>query len=222
MSAQDKESTNISRKPSIVPDTAGSRKKSIAPGSSRKQSIAVPKSAVPEQTKVDEEPKEVVRKPHVVPPGMEEFTICCPPGLYRMFFTGATQTAFNIRSEEDITQEDNIRTIQKAQILEDIYKKNVGSDFTQVRKLVEDYPEEDILCIYDYDFQFDKNYYLCLDLSLKEIILNPPIVLPPDPVREPPKYIPPTSKRWVSHGSEIEIDEQNFTYRRPLVQDIFI
>jgi len=202
---------------SIAPDTAGSRKKSIAPGSSRKQSIAPPKSAMPEQPKVDEEYKET-RKPHVVPPGMEEYTICCPPGLYRMFFTGATQTAFNIRSEEDITQEDNIRTINKTQILEDVYKKNVGSDFTQVRKLVEDYPEEEILCIYDYDFQFDKNYYLCLDLSLKEIILNPPVVLPPDPVREPPKYIPPTSKPWVSQGSEIEINEQNFNYRRPLVK----
>ncbi len=103
---------------------------------------------------------------------MEEFTQCCPPGLYRLFFTGATQAAFNIRSEEDIHQEDNIKTIMKSQILEDIYKKNIGSDFSPVRKQVEEYPEEEILVIYDYDFQFDKNYYLCLDLDLKEIILN--------------------------------------------------
>ena len=103
---------------------------------------------------------------------MEEFTQCCPPGLYRLFLTGATQTAFNIRSEEDIHQEDNIRTIMKAQILEDIYRKNIGSDFSPVRKQIEEYPEEEILVIYDYDFQFDKNYYLCLDLDLKEIILN--------------------------------------------------
>ena len=103
---------------------------------------------------------------------MDEYTICCPPGLYRMFFTGATQNLFNIRSEEDITQEDNIKTISKTEILEDIYKKNVGSDFSPVKKLVEDYPEEDILVMYDYDFQFDKNYYLCLHLDLKDIILD--------------------------------------------------
>lgn len=109
---------------------------------------------------------------------MDEYTVCCPPGLYRMFFTGATQTAFNVRSEEDITQEDNIKPITKTQILEDIYKRNVGSDFSPLRKLVEEYPEEEILCIYDYDFQFDKNYYVCLDLDLKDKIMNVSLILP--------------------------------------------
>lgn len=147
---------------------------------SRKQStVGAPKSAA--QPKEEEaqpdlvEIKEVVkavRTPHKIPPGMDEYTQCCPPGLYRMFFTGATQNAFSIVGEEDITQEENIKTINKQAILEDIYKKNVGSDFSPVRKLVEDYPEEDILVIYDYDFQFDKNYYLCLDLDLKDIILD--------------------------------------------------
>lgn len=161
----------------------GSRKPSIAPSQSamsRKQStIGAPKSAAapkeeeekPEAVEVKEVSK-IVRTPHKVPPGMDEYTQCCPPGLYRMFFTGATQNAFNIVGEEDITQEDNIKTINKQAILEDVYKKNVGSDFSPVRKLVEDYPEEDILVIYDYDFQFDKNYYLCLDLDLKDIILD--------------------------------------------------
>ena len=103
---------------------------------------------------------------------MDEYTQCCPPGLYRLFFTGSTQQAFNIRSEEDITQEENIRTISKQQILDDIYHKKIGSDFSPVKKLVEDYPEDEILVIYDYEFQFDKNYYLCLDLDLKAIILT--------------------------------------------------
>lgn len=206
-------------------ENAGSRKQSVNPSQagSRKASVAAPKSAKPvEEPPKTEEPEEIkekpVRTPHKVPPGMEEYTPCCPPGLYRMFFTGATQNAFNIRSEEDITQEENILTITKTQILEDVYKKNVGSDFSPVRKLVEEYPEEDILVIYDFDFQFDKNYYLCLDLDLKDIILDPPMVLPPDPVREPPKYVPPVSKPWVSQGSEKEINEENFRYQRPLLK----
>ncbi len=43
-------------------------------------------------------------------------------------------------------------------------------------------------------------------------------MLPPDPVREPPKYIPPVSKPWVSQGSEKEINEMSFTPRRPLLK----
>ena len=103
---------------------------------------------------------------------MDEYTQQCPPGLYRIFLTGSTQTAFNIRSEEDVTQEDSIRTIQKQPILDDIMKRQAGSDFHPLKKFVEEYPEEDILIIYDYEFQFDKNYYLCLSLELKYFIEN--------------------------------------------------
>jgi hypothetical protein len=84
--------------------------------------------------------------------------------------SGNTQTAFNVRSEEDITQEDNVKTINKQQVLDDIYKKQVGSDFHPLRKYIEEYPEEEILIVYDYEFQYDKNFYLCLNTDLKAII----------------------------------------------------
>jgi hypothetical protein len=82
------------------------------------------------------------------------------------------QQQLNIRSDEDVTQEDNIRTITKQVMLDDIYKKQVASDFSPVRKQLEEYPEEDVLIAYDYDFQYDKNFYICLNTELREIINN--------------------------------------------------
>lgn len=46
--------------------------------------------------------------------------------------------------------------------------------------------------------------------------------MPPEPPKEPPKYVPPVSKPWVSQGSEKEIDEGNYVDKRPLVWFIFI
>ena len=43
------------------------------------------------------------------------------------------------------------------------------------------------------------------------------MILPPEPIKEPPKYVPPVPKTWVSFGSQKEIDESNFDERRPLV-----
>jgi hypothetical protein len=43
------------------------------------------------------------------------------------------------------------------------------------------------------------------------------MILPPEPIKEPPKYMPPVPKTWVSQGSSREIDESNFDERRPLV-----
>jgi hypothetical protein len=43
------------------------------------------------------------------------------------------------------------------------------------------------------------------------------MILPPEPIKEPPKYMPPVPKTWVSQGSSKEIDESNFDERRPLV-----
>ena len=77
-----------------------------------------------------------------------------------------------MRSEEDVTQEDNIKIIQKQQIMDDLVKRQAGSDFHPIKKQIEEYPEEDILIIYDYEFQYDKNYYLCLNLELKYFIEN--------------------------------------------------
>ena len=103
---------------------------------------------------------------------MDEFTVDCPPGLFKIFVTSQTQKAFNIKTEEDVTQEENIKLLKKQAIIEDIGARNAVSDFSPLKKLIEEYPDEDILVIYDYEFQHDKNFYICLSTDLKEFIEN--------------------------------------------------
>lgn len=103
---------------------------------------------------------------------MDEYTVDCPPGLYRLFITRQTQQIFNLKTEEDVTQEDNIKSVKKQSILDDIANRHALSDFSPLKKQIEDYPDEDIYVIYDYEFQHDKNFYLCLDTDLKEFIEN--------------------------------------------------
>lgn len=103
---------------------------------------------------------------------MDEYTVGCPTGLYRLFLTNATQTLFNLRTDDDVTQEDSIRTIPKQQIIDDISKKMAGSDFHPLKQQIEDYQSDDITIVYDYEFQHDKNFYICLCNELKELINN--------------------------------------------------
>ncbi len=101
------------------------------------------------------------------PNPLEEYMKDCPTGLYRLFLTNATQTLFNLKSDEDITQEDNIRVIPRQQILDDLSKRNAGSDFHPLKQLIEDFQSDEVSVIYDYDFQYDKNFYICLNNDLK-------------------------------------------------------
>lgn len=103
---------------------------------------------------------------------MDEYTKGCPPGLYRIYLTPSSQQAYNLRMDEDVTQEDNIRTIQKQQIIDDIGKREAGSDFHPIKQFLESYPEEDVRIIYDYEFTYDKNFFICLSKELREIIDN--------------------------------------------------
>jgi len=147
---------------------------------------------------------------------IDEYTRGCPPGLYRIYLTPTSQQTYNLRMDEDVTQEDNIRTIQKQLIIDDISKREAGSDFHPIKQFLESYQNEEVTIIYDYEFTYDKNFLICLTKELKEIIDNPPIILPPETQKEPPKYMPPVSKPWVTFGSEKEIDEERFVNRRPL------
>lgn len=79
---------------------------------------------------------------------------------------------FNIKTEEDVTQEDNIRSLKKQAILDDISTRHAVSDFSPLKKQIEDYPEDEILVVYDYEFQHDKNFLICLDTEIKEFINN--------------------------------------------------
>lgn len=49
-------------------------------------------------------------------------------------------------------------------------------------------------------------------------LFKPPVILPPEESKEPPKYVPPISKPWITYGSEKEIEETLFKDNRPLYE----
>ncbi|XP_077882756.1 dynein axonemal intermediate chain 3 isoform X2 [Ictidomys tridecemlineatus] len=138
------------------------------------------------------------------------------PEIYPLVLTTKTQEIFNCRIDEDITDEVPYKLIKKEDIFEDLQNRGAVSDFHPVKKIVQEYPGDELLLVYDKDFQYGLNFYLIGTEEGKENYLNPPEVLPEE--QEETKelipediyvYQPPVSKPWVSLGSEKEIEEES-------------
>ncbi|XP_048670947.1 dynein axonemal intermediate chain 3 isoform X1 [Marmota marmota marmota] len=138
------------------------------------------------------------------------------PEIYPIVLTTKTQEIFNCRIDEDITDEVPYKLIKKEDIFEDLHNRDAVSDFHPVKKIVQAYPGDELLLVYDKDFKYGLNFYLIGTKEGKENYLNPPEVLPEE--QEENKelipediyvYQPPVSKPWVSLGSEKEIEEES-------------
>ncbi|XP_062049407.1 dynein axonemal intermediate chain 3 [Lepus europaeus] len=137
------------------------------------------------------------------------------PEIYPLVLTTKTQEIFNCRIDEDVTDETPYKLIKKEDILEDLHNRAAISDFHPLRKLVRDYPGNEILLVYDKDFKYGLNFYLIGTEEGKENYLNPSEVpeeqeefkeLAPEDLYV---YKPPVSKPWVSLGSEKEIEDES-------------
>uniref|UniRef100_A0A8C3YKZ2 Dynein axonemal intermediate chain 3 n=1 Tax=Catagonus wagneri TaxID=51154 RepID=A0A8C3YKZ2_9CETA len=137
------------------------------------------------------------------------------PEIYPLVLTTMTQEIFNCRIDEDVTDEQPYKLIKKEDIFADFESRAAVSDFYPVKKLVQEYPGEELLLIYDKDFKYGLNFYLIGTEEGKENYLNPPEV--PEEQEDYKEYIsediyiykPPVSKPWVSLGSEKEIEEES-------------
>ncbi|XP_040843173.1 dynein intermediate chain 3, axonemal [Ochotona curzoniae] len=137
------------------------------------------------------------------------------PEIYPLVLTTKTQEIFNCRIDEDVTEETPYKLIKKEDILEDLQNRAAVSDFHPVKKLVREYPGNEMLLVYDKDFKYGLNFYLIGTEEGKENYLNFPEVpeeqeelkeLVPEDIYV---YKPPVSKPWVSLGSEKEIEEES-------------
>jgi hypothetical protein len=54
-------------------------------------------------------------------------------------------------------------------------------------------------------------------MNMSSIFLQPPVTLPLQESVEVEEYVPPVPKKWISLGSEIEIDNERTVLNRPLV-----
>uniref|UniRef100_A0A8D2ALA2 Dynein axonemal intermediate chain 3 n=1 Tax=Sciurus vulgaris TaxID=55149 RepID=A0A8D2ALA2_SCIVU len=138
------------------------------------------------------------------------------PEIYPLVLTTKTQEIFNCRIDEDVTDEVPYKLIKKEDIFEDLQNRAAVSDFHPVKKIVREYPGDELLLVYDKDFKYGLNFYLIATEEGKENYLNPP-ELPPEEQEENKElipediyiYHPPLSKPWVSLGSEKEIEEES-------------
>uniref|UniRef100_A0A8P4G9M5 Dynein axonemal intermediate chain 3 n=1 Tax=Dicentrarchus labrax TaxID=13489 RepID=A0A8P4G9M5_DICLA len=136
-----------------------------------------------------------------------------PEDIFPMVLTSATQELFGCLADEDVTGESPYKLLKKDDIIQDIKTRAAVSDFSPVKQIVLDYPEDELLLVYDRDFTYEQCFYLVLTPEAKDRILNPP---EPETsqVLENVVNKTPEPKEWISLGSELEIDEESIKETR--------
>ncbi|XP_023417057.1 dynein axonemal intermediate chain 3 isoform X2 [Cavia porcellus] len=175
-----------------------------------------PKS--PQSRRKKPTPGKKKRKP-VLPANEEEEPVNMEsmghPEIYPLVLTTKTQEIFNCRIDEDFTDEMPYKIIKKEDIFEDLRNRAAVSDFHPVKKVIQEYPGNELLLVYDKDFKYGLNFYIIGTEEGKENYLNASEVQEDQEEykefipEEIYTYIPPVSKPWVSLGSEKEIEEES-------------
>ncbi|NWR63289.1 WDR63 protein, partial [Bucorvus abyssinicus] len=141
------------------------------------------------------------------------------PEIFPLVFTTKTQEIFNCRVDEDVTEENCFKLIKKEDIIQDLKTRAAISDFHPVKKVVLEYPGEELLIVFDAKFQYGQNFYLVASEEAKEHLLKPPESTEEkeeekeeenrEGTLEVHPYKPPVHKPWVSLGSEKEVEEES-------------
>lgn len=144
------------------------------------------------------------------------------PEIYPLVLTTKTQEIFSCRVNEDVTDKKPYKLIKKEAIFADFQNRAAVSDFYPVKKIVQEYPGDELLLVYDKDFKYGLNFYLIATEEGKENYLNSPEETEEqEEQREYFKetspediyiYKPPVSKPWVSLGSDKEIEEESVKF----------
>ncbi|KFQ30334.1 WD repeat-containing protein 63, partial [Merops nubicus] len=148
------------------------------------------------------------------------------PEIFPLIFTTKTQEIFNCRIGEDVTEKNCFKLIKKEDIIQDL-KTAAISDFHPVKKVVLEYPGEELLVVFDAKFQYGQNFYLVASEEAKENILKPPETAEEkeeekeenrEEALEVQPYKPPVQKPWVSLGSEREVEEESVKETAPKIK----
>ncbi|NXS66709.1 WDR63 protein, partial [Pandion haliaetus] len=137
------------------------------------------------------------------------------PEIFPLVFTTKTQEIFNCRVDEDVTEENCFKLIKKEDIIQDLKTRATVSDFHPVKKVVLEYPGEELLVVFDAKFQYGQNFYFVASEEAKENLLKPPETAEEKEEEKEEKeeenreesleihpYKPPVHKPWVSLGKQ--------------------
>ncbi|XP_040533261.1 dynein axonemal intermediate chain 3 isoform X1 [Gallus gallus] len=150
------------------------------------------------------------------------------PEIFPLVLTTRTQEIFNCRVDEDVTEENCFKLIKKDDIIQDLKTRAAISDFHPVKNIVLEYPGEELLIVFDANFQYGQNFYLVASEEAKENFLKPPETAEEIDSEEEKEetqdvcaYKPPVSKPWVSLGSEKEVEEESVKDRVKKIKYMF-
>ncbi|POI26984.1 hypothetical protein CIB84_009266, partial [Bambusicola thoracicus] len=150
------------------------------------------------------------------------------PEIFPLVLTTRTQEIFNCRVDEDVTEENCFKLIKKDDIIQDLKTRAAISDFHPVKNVVLEYPGEELLIVFDANFQYGQNFYLVASEEAKENFLKPPETAEKmgseEEKEETPEvcaYKHPVSKPWVSLGSEKEVEDESVKERVKKIKYMF-
>ncbi|XP_056270650.1 dynein axonemal intermediate chain 3 [Pseudoliparis swirei] len=136
-----------------------------------------------------------------------------PDDIFPLVLTSATQELFGCRADDDVTEESPHKLLRKDDIVQDLKMRAAVSDFSPVKQIVLEYPDAELLLVFDRDFVYGQSFYLALTPEAKERILNSPEPETPE-VFEDEVVKSPEPKPWISLGSEQEIVEEYVSEKR--------
>uniref|UniRef100_A0A8C3DWD4 Uncharacterized protein n=1 Tax=Corvus moneduloides TaxID=1196302 RepID=A0A8C3DWD4_CORMO len=125
------------------------------------------------------------------------------PEIFPLLLTAKTQKIFNCRADEDVTEENCFKCIKKEDIIQDLKTRANTSDFHPLRKVILEYPGEELLVVFDPKFQYGQNFYIVASEEAKENLLE---------VKSKEETLE-VHKAWVSLGSEKEVEEESVKER---------
>ncbi|XP_032302149.1 WD repeat-containing protein 63 isoform X2 [Coturnix japonica] len=147
------------------------------------------------------------------------------PEIFPLVFTTKTQEIFNCRVDEDVTEENCFKLIKKDDIIQDLKTRAAISDFHPIKNTILEYPGEELLIVFDANFQYGQSFYLVASEEAKENLLKPPETAEEMGSEEeeetPEAYKHPVSKPWVSLGSEKEVEEESVKDRVKKIKYMF-
>ncbi|XP_008404435.1 dynein axonemal intermediate chain 3 isoform X2 [Poecilia reticulata] len=123
-----------------------------------------------------------------------------PDDIFPLVLTSATQELFNCRIDEDVSEKRPFKLLKRDDIIDDMKTRAAISDFSPVKHAVLDYPEEEMLLVFDSNLTYGQCFYLVLTPETKERILKTPEA---EELLESERR----PKLWISLGSEKEIEE---------------
>uniref|UniRef100_A0A3B3X4Q1 WD repeat domain 63 n=1 Tax=Poecilia mexicana TaxID=48701 RepID=A0A3B3X4Q1_9TELE len=95
-----------------------------------------------------------------------------PDDIFPLVLTSATQELFNCRIDEDVTEKHPFKLLKRDDIIDDMKTRAAISDFSPVKHAVLDYPEEEMLLVFDSNLTYGQCFYLVLTPESKERILK--------------------------------------------------